>query len=94
LFQHILKWDFQAERRLRSWANTIAEQRKRVSRQLARNPSLKSRLEEAITDAYGYGRSGASSETDLDIDIFPSGLPYSWEDIMNREFLFVPPTGN
>jgi hypothetical protein len=29
----MLKWDYQPERRSRSWVNTIAEQRRRAERQ-------------------------------------------------------------
>jgi hypothetical protein len=53
LFTHLLKWQFQPNRRSRSWTLTIKEQRRRLHRHLAQNPSLKATLEQAVLDAYG-----------------------------------------
>jgi hypothetical protein len=87
LLMHMLKWDHQPERRSRSWENTIAIQRRQAERQLSKNPSLKARLEEAVVEAYSDARLEASSETDMDVDRFPETCPYSWEEIMGREFV-------
>jgi len=86
LLLHILKWDHQTEKRTRSWSLTIAEQRGRVRRVLAKNPSLKPRREEAMGDAYEDARYGAARETDLDLATFPETCPYSLDDIMERPF--------
>src|SRR5271165_6127062 len=51
LMLHLLKWDHQPDRRSRSWTITVREQRRRVLRQFRKNPGLKSRLDEALTDA-------------------------------------------
>lgn len=83
---HILKWDYQADKRSRSWENTIAIQRHHALRQLRKNPSLKSRTQEAVTDAYDDSRRLASSETDLELDTFPEACPYDWDTILNRPF--------
>src|SRR5271157_3490305 len=56
LMLHLLKWDHQPERRSRSWTISIREQRRRAARQLRRNPGLKSRLDDALTDAYEDAR--------------------------------------
>ena len=48
LMLHLLKWDRQPERRSRSWALTIEEQRYPVERQFQDSPSLKARREEAV----------------------------------------------
>jgi predicted nucleic acid-binding Zn-ribbon protein len=94
LLQHMLKWDHQPERWSRSWQNTIREQRRRVLRQLDRNPGLKSRLEEALLEAYQYGRDRASTETDLDVATFPPTLPYAFDEIMDRDHTFEPSKEN
>ncbi|CAN5189379.1 DUF29 domain-containing protein [soil metagenome] len=86
LLMHMLKWDFQPERRSRSWEATIREQRKRVSRLLRENPSLKSKLAEARESAYGYGRDRASGETNIAVERFPETSQYNWQDLMEREF--------
>ena len=50
LMLHLLKWDHQPDMRSRSWTLSIREQRRRVLRQLRKNPGLKSRLDEALAD--------------------------------------------
>ena len=86
LLQHMLKWDFQPERQSRSWAATIAIQRRHALRQLRDNPSLKSRLAEALENAFGDARLAASSEMDCDLKTFPETCPYDWDAILNRSF--------
>lgn len=86
LLTHMLKWDHQPERRSRSWENTIREHRYRTERQLRENPSLKSRRDEAVREGYWSARLEASSATDMDVDRFADTCPYSWEEIMGREY--------
>lgn len=86
LTMHMLKWDRQPERRSRSWANTIAEQHRRVERVLRRNPGLKGRLPEAIAEGYLDGRGRASTEMDVDVADLPASCPYSWDEMLTRPF--------
>jgi hypothetical protein len=88
LFMHMLKWDFQPERRSRSWEATIREQRKRVATLMRKNPSLKARLAAAQQSGYDYGRDKASGETDIPVETFLETSPYSWQDVTEREFRF------
>jgi len=76
LFAHMLKWDHQPERRSRSCEATIREQRKRVVRLLEKNPSLRSKLAEAMAEGYEYGSDRASGEADFRIapDTLSSGI--------------------
>lgn len=91
LLTHMLKWDHQPERRGRSWANSIATQRRHVARVLRKNPSLKASLEEAIAEAWEDARREASSETDLPLSRFPKVNPYNWTFIMELPFNYDPP---
>jgi len=86
LLMHMLKWDYQPERRTRSWQNTIAIRRRHAERQLRKNPSLKSRLDEAVAEAFSDARLEASTETDMDVERFPESCPYDREAIMSRDF--------
>src|ERR1700676_3258811 len=56
LMLHLLKWDYQPDKRSRSWTITVREQRRRVLRQLKKNLGLKSQLEEALLAAYEDAR--------------------------------------
>ena len=91
LFMHMLKWDFQPERRSRSWEATIREQRRRVARMLRANPSLKAKLESAKEAGDQDGRDKASGETDIAVENFPDVSPYTWPDVTEREFRFDSP---
>ncbi len=53
LLTHLLEWQFQPERRGRSWSRTIAEQRDRIGPPKRKGPSLRAFQEEVVRDAYG-----------------------------------------
>jgi predicted nucleic acid-binding Zn-ribbon protein len=84
LMLHLLKWDNQPDRRTRSWTTSVREQRRRVLRQLRKNPGLKSRLDEALVEAYEDARDEASGETGMPVNAFPATRPYEFQEIMER----------
>jgi hypothetical protein len=83
---HMLKWDYQPERRSRSWALSIKGRRIALRNVIADNPGLKPRIGEAITRAYEQACVEAANETGLGQKIFPATCPYSFDDITSREF--------
>jgi hypothetical protein len=87
LVGHLLKWEYQPNRRSRSWVATIREQRYRVLKLLEENPSLKHYLPEAIAQAYQSGLALAVRETEMAFKTFPSSNSYIWEQIENPDFL-------
>jgi len=86
LLMYLLKWQFQPAGRSVSWQLTIKEQRRKVARHLADNPSLKVRLSETMVDAYGDAIIAAARETSLPEDTFPAECPWSFEQIMDAGF--------
>lgn len=86
LLMHLLKWQFQQVGRSVSWQLTIKEQRRKVTRHLADNPSLKACLSETITDAYGDAVIVAARETSLPEKTFPAECPWSFGQIMDGGF--------
>jgi hypothetical protein len=91
LLAHLLKWRFQPDRRGNSWRLTILEQRRRSVRIVARSPSLRPRLDEILSEAYGDAVLIAARETDLPEDIFPPACPWTFEEVMRVEFLGEEP---
>lgn len=87
LLGHLLKWEFQAENRSRSWFATIREQRRRVHRLLKKSPSLKPYLPEALMEAYEDGLDLAVRETSLSYKVFPAECSYNLEQILDADFL-------
>lgn len=85
LIAHMLKWDRQPARRTNSWIGSIAEHRARIAQELEDSPSYHARIEEAVRRAYGPARARASAETDLPLKSLPAELPYTFDEIMNRE---------
>ena len=77
LLMHMLKWDYQAEKRTRSWVYTIMEHRNRVNDVLEEHPSLTAVLPSLLPKAYRRGRLKAAVETGLKISVFPEECPYS-----------------
>jgi hypothetical protein len=88
LLHHVLKWDHQPAARSRSWAITVREQRRRVERQLRKNPGLKGRLDEALADAYQDARDEAARETGLPTRTFPADSPYAFAEIIERPIVW------
>ncbi len=86
LLLHLLKWQFQPERRGSSWEATIRNQRLDIDDHLADNPSLKARLQDAIKAAYERARNIATAETGLARSSFPTACPWAFDAIMNAEF--------
>jgi hypothetical protein len=86
LLLHMLKWDFRPQKRSRSWVNSIATQRHRVTDILEDNPSLRSRTDQALQRAFRDARLEASTETGLEVDVFPATLRYTLDEMMGREF--------
>jgi Domain of unknown function DUF29 len=86
LLAHLLKWQFQPTLRGNSWRLTIEEQRRDVAEHLADNPSLKSKLPEAIVSAYGSAILVAARETGLGREVFPVECPWPYDQAISDDF--------
>ena len=84
LLAHLLKCDFQPERRVRSWNNTIKIQRIDLQEVLDDSPGLKHQLHESVLTAYKKAVLLASDETGLPESGFPESCPYSIDEIMGE----------
>ena len=85
LILHLLKWDHQPEQRSNRWRASIAEQRSRIRRLLRDSPSLQRSMEEAAREVYPDAIEQATIETQLSGSTFPATLPYSLEQLFERE---------
>ncbi|MCB8838431.1 DUF29 domain-containing protein [Aurantimonas sp. VKM B-3413] len=84
---HLLKWQFQPERRTRSWSNTIQRERRSLKLNESKNPSLAAHPQEQIQPAYEAARGDAADETGLPPSIFPEACPYTVEQLRDPDFL-------
>ena len=76
LLMHLLKWQYQPEKRSNSWRSSIKEARKQIARLIRKHPVLKIYLEQAYEQCYLDAREDASDETGLEINIFPLSCPF------------------
>ena len=82
ILHHLLKWDYQPQRRSRGWLGTIQRERANIRLYLDDSPSLKRYLtDESLFKLYAVACADAFRETGLE---FPPVCPYGIEDILNR----------
>ena len=86
LIAHLLKWQFQPEKRSNSWQNSIDEQRIQIVKQLEDSPSLKNQLSEYIQNAYPDALKLAAKETRLPLKVFPQDCSYSVLELLEDDF--------
>jgi len=85
LLAHLLKWQYQPERRGTGWELTINGQRERIIRRLQKTPSLKSALNDVDwwADAWFDARIEATQETGIEIQRFPPECPWTADEILD-----------
>ena len=86
LIAHLLKWQFQPEKRSNRWQSSMDEQRIQIVRQLEDSPSLKNQLSEYIQQAYPDALKLAAKETKLSLKVFPQECPYSILKLLADDF--------
>ncbi|HHP7232749.1 MAG TPA: DUF29 domain-containing protein [Xenococcaceae cyanobacterium] len=87
LLRHLLKWQYQPNKRSNSWNYTISEHSIRITEALADSPSLKAYFTDIWQNCYSNARNLAAKETGLDINLFPVDCPFSQEEILNPEYV-------
>ena len=82
LLMHLLKWQYQSEKRSESWRSTISKQRICIETLLEDSPSLQPLLTEVFEDCYQKARLRASDETGIKLNFFPKESPFTLEEIL------------
>ncbi|MEO0540591.1 MAG: DUF29 domain-containing protein [Cyanobacteria bacterium P01_A01_bin.105] len=86
LLLHLLKWEYQPQRRTRSWAGSIVEHRIRIDEALATSPSLMPYLTQTWGKAYIGAVKRATTETGLPKTTFPEDCPFTLAQVMDENF--------
>jgi hypothetical protein len=79
LLVHLLKWQYQPNKRTGSWEASIENSRDHVAKLLRRSPSLKSKIDEAFSAAYVHARREAGGQMGLSKQEWRRRLPDSCE---------------
>ncbi len=87
LLMHLLKWQYQPEKRTNSWINTIDEQREQLELILRDSPSLKPYLADIFAECYQQAVRGTVNETNLPKETFPVDCPFSQEQVLKWDYL-------
>jgi hypothetical protein len=88
LLLHLLKYQYQPERRGKSWLLTINHQRTAIERLLEESPSLRRLLDpETLDKIFGKAVRDTAIETDLERELFPVTCPYGIAEILNEDWL-------
>jgi hypothetical protein len=83
IVHHLLKWDYQPQKRSRSWQTTIQRERNNILFYLKDSPSLKRYLtDDWLSEVYINARLNAMKETGLDL---PDLCSYSIQDVLERD---------
>lgn len=83
---HVLKWAMQPKHRSTSWRRTINDQRRALERLFETNPSLRQLAQTELEKEYRRAIRGASDETGLPKEAFPSQCPFIFDDVMDENY--------
>jgi hypothetical protein len=88
LLTHLLKWQYQPERRLarHSWEDTLWEQRRQLVALLQDSPSLRHEVAPRLAQPYSAARRKARRDIQLPDATFPAMCLWSVERVLNEEF--------
>ena len=104
LILHLLKHQYQTQvinpqryepQEFRSWYDSIDTARRETRRLMKKNPSLRSRMAEVITDSYPDAKAGAINQMNkylpkdqrLTDQSFPAECPWSYDQLIDDDWL-------
>lgn len=89
LLMHLLKMKYDPDNYCRSWELSVLHSKHGFEKVLRNNPSMKSKLNEILEEAYIDSVQGAVIETGKNKATFPSTCPWSLETALNwKQFKF------
>jgi hypothetical protein len=87
LLLHLLKWQYQPQRRSDSWLDSITDARTQIELAMEDSPSLRSYPAERLEESYHRARRQAAKQTSMEISVFPEVCPYSLELVLAEDWL-------
>jgi hypothetical protein len=86
LLAHLLKWQYQPDRRSNGWVSTIVTQRREILLLLDESPSLRHAMDSSIERGYRFARDQAAREMGVGKKTSSESCPYSFDQIVNEDF--------
>lgn len=87
LLLHLLKWQYQPQRRSDSWLDSITDARTQIALAIEDSPSLKTYPATILIESYQRARRQAAKQTNLEISEFPKNCLYSLELVLDENWL-------
>lgn len=87
LITHLLKWIFQPDQRSSGWKGTIREQRKELKRSFKDSTNLLNYAKSNWQEEYDDAKEIASDETGLPLSAFPEEPPFTFEQVVDENYL-------
>ena len=87
LVAHLLKWQYQPQRRSDSWLDSITDARTQIELAIQDSPSLINYPEKQLEPSYQKARRQASKQTGIPLSVFPVKCSYSLELILDEDWL-------
>ena len=87
LLLHLLKWQYQPQRRSDSWLDSITDARTQIDLAIKDSPSLKGYPAEQLEESYRRARRQAAIQTKLEIAVFPQTCQYSLDLVVADDWL-------
>ena len=87
VLMHLLKYQYQPDRRSNSWRLTIFEHRARLERSFRESLSLRPHFTALFEECYRNARKKTSIETGLPIATFPPDSPFNPEQALDEDYL-------
>jgi hypothetical protein len=87
LLMHLLKHQYQPDKRSPSWCSTIIEHRLGLANAFEESPSLKTYFLENFDKTYQKARMQAALETELPLATFPQHCPFNADLVLNLDWL-------
>jgi hypothetical protein len=87
LLLHLLKWQYQPQRRSDSWLDSITDARTQIELAIVDSPSLRDYPAEQLAECYQRARRQAANQTGLPATLFPPSCPYEIEQILDEAWL-------
>jgi hypothetical protein len=87
LLLHLLKWQYQPQRRSDSWLDSITDARTQIDLAIQDSPSLKVYPAEQLKASYDRARRQAATQTKLGLSAFPEICQYSLDLVLAEDWL-------
>lgn len=87
LLLHLLKWQYQPQRRSDSWLDSITDARTQIELTIEDSPSLRSYPAEQLEESYQRALRQAARQTSMEISVFPEVYPYSLALVLAEDWL-------